>query len=87
MSTLTISVTDTQRTPGGLIYITTHDAAKLDYHAELECLDCDLLVMDEADQFCTTEQICNLTDLQIKKKIVMSTDNIMVLLHIRFITV
>lgn len=79
-------MTDTHRTPGGLIYITTHDAAKIDYHAELECLDCDLLVMDEADQFCTTEQICSFADLQIKKKIVMSTENIMVLLHNNFIT-
>lgn len=80
VSALTISVTDSQRTPGGMIYITTYDAAKLDYYAELECLDCDLLVMDEGDQFCTTEQICNLADLRIEKKIVMSTDNIMVMI-------
>lgn len=62
----------------GMVYITTHDAIKRENARAIDALKCDLLVLDEAREFLSTEQINDLEQLNIQRKIVSASGNIMV---------
>lgn len=78
VATLRLSVMNLCPTPGGLVYVTTFDNLRRDHTAAVDNLDCDLLVLDEGQQFCTPAQIHLFEEIAVKRKIIMGSGNIMV---------
>lgn len=73
------SLHTTSTIPYGIVYVVHMTDDLSQHHIDVvNALACDLLVLDEAQSFCSSENIHLLGQITVPRKIVVSTDNIMV---------
>lgn len=79
LDSLTLANLDVQQPQTySVVYITTNEAICERNVTAINEMNCDLLVLDEANEFLSTEQITQLEQLDIPKKIVSASENIVV---------